>query len=152
MKRFRFTLQPVAILRTHQDARAQEAFAFAVQALTKAEQEVAAAQARVRQFAADLVAGRAHNFSASEQIRALEAYRQECDAEVAAKQARAKAQQTMEQRRAEYIEAHRRLEVVKRLEQKARAQHRYETMREEQAEFDDYANRRAGRAAAAANP
>jgi flagellar export protein FliJ len=48
----------------------------------------------------------------------------------------------MQVRRMEYVEAHRRLEVVRRLEEKARAVHRYEMGREEQAEFDDLATRR----------
>jgi len=51
----------------------------------------------------------------------------------------------MQQRRAEYLDAHRRLKVVQRLEEKARAAHRLETAREEQAEFDDFASRMIGR-------
>jgi flagellar export protein FliJ len=53
----------------------------------------------------------------------------------------------MQQRRADYIEAHRELELVKRIEEKTRARHRLACDREEQAEFDDLAGRRAaGRA------
>lgn len=142
MKRFRFSLRPVAILRAHQEMRAREAFAAAVQAFVQAEQVLADAKARLRQLEADLTAGREHRFSASEEVQALTAYRRECVAETEAEQGVKAADKAMQERRVEYIEAHRRLEVVNRLEQKARDLHRYETGREEQAEFDDYATRR----------
>lgn len=145
MKRFRFSLRPVAILRAHHEMRAREAFAAAVQAFVKSEQDLAAARIRLRQLEAALTAGRAERFSAADEVQALAAYRRECTAEAEAEQAMIAAQQAMQQRRIEYVEAHRKLEVVKRLEQKARAVHRYETGREEQAEFDDFAGRRFAR-------
>lgn len=142
MKRFRFPLRPVAILRSHQEVLAREAFATAVQAFVKAEQHLSATRERMAQLAAELTEGRAQRFSAAAEIRALTAYRNECDAEVEAQKALVAARQAMDARRLEYVEAHRRLEVVNRLEEKARAKHRYETMHEEQAEFDDLATRR----------
>lgn len=142
MKRFRFSLRPVAILRAHQEMRAREAFAASVQAYVKAEQELAAMRARVRQLEAELVAGRNEVFSPDLASRALAAYRRECTAESEAEQALTAAQHAMQERRVEYIDAHRRLEVVRRLEEKAKTAHRYETGREEQAEFDDFATRR----------
>ncbi len=142
MKRFRFPLRPVAILRAHQEMLAREAFAAAVQAFVRSEQALAEARQRVRDLEAELKAGRSGSFSAAAEIRALAAYRRECAAEVEADKAMQTAQQTMNQRRLDYLEAHRRVEVVHRLEDKARATHRYETAREEQAEFDDFASRR----------
>jgi flagellar export protein FliJ len=65
----------------------------------------------------------------------------EGEAERAVNTARAE----MNQRRIEYLDAHRRLEVVKRLEDKARLEHRVEAAHEEQAEFDDFAGRMASR-------
>jgi flagellar FliJ protein len=47
----------------------------------------------------------------------------------------------MEKRRSEYMEAHRRLEVVNRLETKARTVYRLASQREEQVEFDELAGR-----------
>ena len=142
MKRFRFSLRPVAILRAHQEMRAREAFAAAVQAYVKAEQDLAAMRARVRQLEAELGAGRDEVFSPEFAARALAAYRRECTAEKESEQALTAAQQAMQERRVEYIDAHRRLEVVHRLEEKAKATHQYEVGREEQAEFDDFATRR----------
>ena len=46
MKRFRFPLRPVAILRAHHQARAREAFAAAVHAYVTAEEGLAAMRRR----------------------------------------------------------------------------------------------------------
>lgn len=145
MKRFRFPLRPVAILREHHEMRAREAFAAAVQAFVKSEQELAAAGARLRQLEAEVAANRSGRFSPSEQARSLIAYRRECTAESEAQQTMVAAEHAMQERRLEYVAAHRRLEVVRRLEAKARSAYRYETARAEQAEFDDFASRRFGR-------
>ncbi len=147
MKRFHFPLRPVAVLRAHQEMRAREAFGVAVHAYVQAEQELAAVRTRVARYEAELFAGRRERFSAADEARALAAYRAECAAEVESERAMIAARATMSQRRAEYLEAHRRLEVVKRLEEKARLNHRLDTAREEQAEFDDFASRRARRPA-----
>ena len=144
MKRFRFTLQPVAVLRAHREIRAQEAFGVAVQAHAKAESEYASVRDRVTQFERALFAARQQNFSAADQLQALAAYRHECLAENAVEKAMLAARAVMNQRRDEYLVAHRNVEVVSKLEQKARAAHRLECNREEQAGFDDFAVRRFG--------
>ena len=51
MKRFRFSLRPVALLRSHQELKAREAFGAAVQAYVTSEEAHAAAKA-ARQAAA----------------------------------------------------------------------------------------------------
>jgi flagellar FliJ protein len=142
MKRFRFPLRPVAVLRAHQEMLAREAFASAAQARARAEQELNACHERLQLIEAAVTAGRSGTFSAADEINALAAYRAECVNEVAAQKVVAEAQQVVEQRRVDYTDAHRRVEVIRRLEDKARAQHRYETMHEEQAEFDDFASQR----------
>jgi flagellar export protein FliJ len=91
------------------------------------------------------MAGRARNFSAADEIQALMAYRHECAAQDEAEKAVVAAREVMNERRMEYLDAHRKLEVVKRLEEKARAAHHYETMREEQAAFDDFSGRQFSR-------
>lgn len=142
MKRFRFSLQPVAILRAHREAQARDALAAAAGACTQAEEKLAEARARIAQFERTLAADRQRPFSGVEQAEALAAYRQERIAEGAAEQAVNAARATLQQRRAEYLEAHRNVELVKRLEQKARRLHGLECAREEQAAFDDLAARR----------
>jgi flagellar FliJ protein len=145
MKKFRFPLRPVTVLRAHQEFRAREAFGTSVHTYVKAEQELADTRVRVKQFEVTLFEGRSHSFSAADESQALAAYRREWLAESEAERTLCSAHSAMQQRRAEYLDAHRRLKVVQRLEEKARAAHRLEIAREEQAEFDDFASRMAGR-------
>jgi flagellar FliJ protein len=145
MKRFRFSLRPVAVLRAHRELRAREAFGAAVHAYVNSEEDLAAVRARVARCEGALSAGRHERFSAADEAHALAGYRQECAAELAAERAMIAARSLMAQRRAEYLEAHRKVEVVKRLEEKARQEHRLAANREEQAEFDDFAGRRGAR-------
>jgi flagellar FliJ protein len=142
MKRFRFPLRPVAVLRSHQELRAREVFAAAVHAYADAEAALARTRVHLRALEAALFSGRGHRFPAAEAAVLLADYRRECAAEATAEQGVITARADMDKRRAEYLEAHRRLEIVNRLEQKARTLHRREADREEQAEFDDRAGRR----------
>lgn len=145
MKRFRFPLRPVAVLRAHRELRAREAFGLAVHAYVKSEQDLAATRERVARYEAELSAGRRERFSAADEARGLAMHRHECALEAESEKAMLAARALMNQRRAEYLDAHRKLEVVKRLEDKARVTYRAETARHEQAEFDDFASRRAPR-------
>ncbi|MCX6954715.1 MAG: flagellar FliJ family protein [Verrucomicrobia bacterium] len=145
MKRFRFPLRPVAVLRAHHEIRAREAFAASVHSYVKSEEFLNATRARVAQFEAALFAGRRTTFNPAEEAQQLAAYRRECTAEGEAERATFAARAEMDRCRTAYLDAHRKLEVVKRLESKAREDHRLEANREEQAEFDDFATRRAMR-------
>jgi flagellar FliJ protein len=147
MKRFRFPLRPVAVLRAHREIRAREAFAASVHAYVLSEETLTATRARVARFEAALFAGRAGTFNPAAEAQQLAAYHRECNAEVEAERATFAARAEMDRCRADYLEAHRKLEVVKRLEAKSRLAHRLEANREEQAEFDDFATRRAMRRA-----
>ncbi len=143
MKRFRFPLRPVTVLREHHELRAKEAFAAAVHAYVESEAQLAAVRVRVGRFEAALFAGRRASFNAADEAQSLSAYRRECEAEATAERAMIAARAEMNRRRDAYLEAHRQLEIVKRLEERARLAHRIEAAREEQAEFDDFASRRA---------
>jgi flagellar export protein FliJ len=145
MKHFRFPLQPVARLRAHYELRAREAFASAVKTRAEAERELTRASASVVALEAVVIAGRRQHFSAAGEALNLGAFREQTAVEAQAAQAKKAAQAAMEQRRREYIEAHRRLDVMDRLEAKAKAAYRLEINREEQAEFDDIASQRLAR-------
>ncbi len=142
MKRFRFPLRPVAVLRAHQETRAREAFASAVHRYVQSEEELARTRVRMRALEAELFSGREKKFSAGQAALLLSDYRRECASEAEVERQMIAAREQMQQRRTDYVEAHRKLEVVHRLEGKARATHRRELDREEQAEFDDFAGRR----------
>jgi flagellar FliJ protein len=143
MKRFRFPLRPVAVLRAHREIRAREAFAASVHAYIQSEEMLATVRARVAQFEVALFDGRRTTFNPAEEAQQLTAYRRERAAEGDAERAVFAARAEMDRCRNDYLEAHRKVEVVKRLETKARTTHQHEMNREAQAEFDDYAARRA---------
>ena len=145
MKRYRFPLRSVAVIRTHHEMSAREAFAAAVQAFVRTEENLARARRRVTDFETLLAHGRREKFSAALEAESLLAYRQEIVAAAEAERVMKAARATMEQRRAEYIQAHHRLDVVERLEVRGRERHRLETFRVEQAEFDDLSGRRTSR-------
>lgn len=142
MKRFRFPLRPVAVLRAHRETRAREAFATAVHLYIKSEEELNRTRIRMRALEGALFEHRQQTAPAAEAALLLADYRRECAAESEAERRVIAARADMQKRRAEYIEAHRQLEVVNRLEAKARATHRIENERAEQAEADDFASRR----------
>lgn len=145
MKRFRFSLQPLAVVRAHREQQAKAIFASAVQAHAKTEEDLVRTRSRIAAFEAALNAGRQQAFSAATAAEALHAYRAERGLEKDAERTVQVARETMEQRRVDYIAAHRNLEVVHRLETKARTLHRAENARAEQSEFDDFSSRRAMR-------
>lgn len=142
MKRFRFPLRPVAVLRAHREIRAREAFAAAVHHYVQAEESLARARVRMNALEAALFSGRSTTFRAAEAALLLADYRRESTGEVEAERAVIAAREEMQKRRAEYLDAHRKLEVVKRLEAKARLEYRRECDREENALMDDLASQR----------
>ncbi|MBL9201925.1 MAG: flagellar FliJ family protein [Opitutaceae bacterium] len=142
MKRFRFPLRPVAILRAHREAQAREALGVAVRASLRAAAVLAETRERVAQFESVIEAGRREKFSAAAEARNLASYRGERLAEDGAEKSLHAAQAEVAARRREFAEAHRRVEVVERLEAKARERHRHEVQREEQGQFDELAARR----------
>jgi len=139
MKRFRFSLRPVAVLRAHREQRAREAFAAAVHAYVQTEERLAGTRARVADLEQMLFAGRTGRFHAADAAALFRVYRAECQAELEAERAVIEARDAMQQRRRDYIEANRQLKVVNRLEEKARAAHQAANARLEQNELDEFA-------------
>lgn len=142
MKRFHFPLRPLAVVRAHQETRAREAFAAAVNVFVQAEENLAKARTRVADFERAVGASRRERFNPAIEAENLAAYRRECAMESEAERRVAAMREAMEKSRAAYIDAHRKLDVVERLEEKARTDHRLATAREEQVEFDEFAGRR----------
>ena len=145
MKKFRFPLRPVAVVRAHFELRAREAFGVAVRAYVTAEEQLATIRAHVAELESILFAGRRDRFSAAEAAGFFRAYRAECAREIAAEREVITARAAMTAARTAYLEAHRKLKVVHRLEDKARADHRRAMGRAEQAELDELASFRATR-------
>jgi flagellar FliJ protein len=145
MKKFRFPLQPVGVLRSHQELRAREVFAAAVHHYVQTEEKLAALRKRVADLSEVLFRGRSGSFLAAEAATLLRVYRGECSAAMAAEREVIEARDAMQARRQDYIDANRRLKVVNKLEEKARDRHRLEVLRAGQEELDELAGFRAFR-------
>jgi flagellar biosynthesis chaperone FliJ len=139
MKRFKFALRPVAIIREHHQMKAQQALALSAAAVARSEAQLALAQARTAELEQMIAAGRSGPFRPDLQVSFLQAYGRERTAESAAGKALDAVRIEMAQRRMAAIEAQRKVKVVSQLEAKARATHRAETFRAEQTEIDDRA-------------
>lgn len=142
MKRFRFPLRPVAVLRAHREVRAREAFAAALQRYAAAQDEQRRIGVRMRALEASLFNGREKNFRPAEAALLLADYRRECAAESEGERLVIIARDAAQKARIEYLEAHRQLEILDRLEKKAREIHRLENNRVEQSEMDELAGQR----------
>ena len=150
MKKFRFPLRPVAVLREHEQARTREAFATAVHVFVEAEIAVESQNAlNARSLEAVMHDGRRATFKAAAEISFWDAYRRVCDEEVKSEQVVLEARAAMEESRQKYLEAHRAVKVVENLEQKARTEHRRGVEREAQLESDELAGLRVARRVAA---
>jgi flagellar FliJ protein len=148
MKKFRFPLQPVGVLRSHQELRAREVFAAAVHHYVQAEERLAALRQRVAELAEVLFHGRNDRFLAADAAALFRVYRGECQAVIEVEREVIEARDAMQTRRHEYIEANRRLKTIQKLEEKARENHRLDSLRAAQGELDELAGFRAFRAPA----
>jgi flagellar FliJ protein len=137
MKKFRFPLRSVATIRTLCELRAREQFSHAVQAFVTAEEKLQALRARLAELEQILRSGRAGTFRPSEEAWFMEAFRHETIAATKATNDVTAARGAMESARQAWLEARRDLRVLENLEQKARAAHRREGEREDQAALDD---------------
>jgi len=149
MKKFRFSLRPVAVLRAHRQALAREAFAAAVHAFVGAEEQLAAVRSRRSELETLMHDSRRTTFKAADEIAFWGAYRRVCDEEIASERALSEARARMEERRQAYMEAHRAVRIVEKLEQKARTVYRQEVERESQKELDEMGGFRVARRLAA---
>ncbi len=145
MKKFRFPLQPVGVLRAHEELRAREIFAAAVHHYVQTEERLAALRKRVAELSEVLFHGRSDRFLAADAAALLRVYRGECQAVIDVEREVIEARDAMGQRRKDYIEANHRLKTVQRLEERARTEHRLEELRASQNELDELAGFRAFR-------
>ena len=137
MKKFRFTLQPVATLRNLQEMRASEAFAGANRRLAECGQALEQQQLRVAQFVKALIVRRTTGLPGSMQVSFMQAYRGEIDAEKAAGEAVSKAQAEQEAARKRWIDAHLQVKLVDKLRKRARDRFQTELVHFEQRQLDD---------------
>lgn len=149
MKKFRFPLKSVETVRSLRELRAREQFSLAVHAYVQAEENLQLLRGRAAALAEALKEGRSGIFRAGDEVGFIEAYKVEIDAVARATVALEKAKQAMEAARQGWMASRRDLRIIENLETKARALHRREVEREEQAALDDRTGAMACRAASA---
>ncbi len=147
MKKFRFPLRSVETVRSIRELRAREQFSFAVHAYVKAEEYLKMLQSRLAALEEILRTGRKRTFRAGDEASFIEAYKAETEVVAKAAIDLEKTRVAMEEARQAWLGARRNLRVVENLEQKARAIHRHESEREDQAALDDRTSALSGRAA-----
>lgn len=148
MKRFRFRLESVLSLRAVAETAERERFGVAQRALDAALAERRAAAARRDALAAALAEAASGTFRPAEHAQGLLALdlarRAELDAARLAEQASA----ARDRARETWLAARRRLQVIERLETRARQAHRDDTDKAEQTLLDELASLSAARASA----
>jgi flagellar FliJ protein len=147
MKKFRFPLHSVETVRSIRELRAREQFSLSVHVFVTAEERLQLLQTRLTELEAILRSGRSRTFRAGDAASFLEAYKTETTAVTKAAAELEKARAAMEAARQFWLGARRNLRVVENLEQKARAIHRHEVEREDQAALDDRTSALSARAA-----
>lgn len=140
MKKFRFPLRSVVTLRKLREGEQRERFAAAVQVHAKAEEARRVISARIVELEERIASERVGRFRPADQISFLQALavEQTRNAEAAAQVAQA--QLAMEKQRQAWLDSRRDVRLVEVLETKARAVHRQDHEREEQALLDDRTN------------
>src|SRR5665213_243792 len=102
MKKFRFPLRPVAVLREHHQARTRDAFAVTIREMNAAEDRLHAKRTERHELEALMHDGRRETFRPAEEISILDAYQRFCAEEKKLEQAVASAHAAMEESRKIY--------------------------------------------------
>ena len=137
MKKFRFALSSVAVVREVRETLRREVFARAVRETTAAERALEKVMAERAALAAALAASRAGTFRPAVQTAGLAAQQRVTQQEVEATTVLQRARQALELRRTEWLAARRDVRLLEHLKAKAKERHRIEVARADQRELDD---------------
>jgi flagellar FliJ protein len=145
MKRFRFPLRPVAILRANRELKAREALAASMAAHAQTEARLAATRARILNLEELVRRDRSGAFLAGAGATFNQAYRREWAAEAEAQRQVNAARAVLDRSRDACVEANRELKAIARLEENARGDYEQLRQRDEQGQLDEIAGQRAAR-------
>lgn len=145
MKRFRFRLESVRGLRALAERAARERFGAAQRRVSAALAALRAAEEVRAALTEALAASRAGSFRPADQVGGLIALRTAERAGQEAARRHAEATTASDRAREEWLVARRRLQVVERLEERARQAHREAAEKAEQAALDELASLAAAR-------
>ena len=148
MKRFRFSLQSLKIVREARELRAREVFGAAVRVVNAADAHLSTTRREKADFERTLLAERGSSFRPADQAAFLQAHRRLITREQEAVVALQRATAERESRRAEWLNSRRDLRLIENLEDGARRTHRAAEDREAQLLLDDHTNAAAARLAA----
>jgi flagellar FliJ protein len=137
MKKFRFPLRTVAMVRNLAELRARENFSKAFQIYSEIDLRLQASRARVAELEEMLRTGRTATFRASDQVTFMSAMRVEAVNATKIEAELKTARKDLETARQAWLETRRDVRVIEKLEDKARLEHRTELEREIQADLDD---------------
>lgn len=143
MKRFTFRLQAVTMLRRLQEQERREALGAAVTAQRRREADLTTARTVADTLHARLLADRTAPSSGAALASAAEALRVEEGHVATAATALASASASVATCHARWVEARRGVQIIERLEERARQRHWREQERAEQTLLDDLAGQRA---------
>jgi flagellar export protein FliJ len=145
MKKFTFALKSVAVLRSFKEAVARDRLAESIRSCAQIEERLAEMQLRLSEMERLRSGERNGRFRPADEISFSHLYRRECAEESSLKGQKAASQRELETRRQAFIEANRAVKAIGRLESKAIDAYRVDSNRIQQAEFDEFAGRRAAR-------
>ncbi len=140
MKRFRFRLESIRNLRDVAERKAREGFGMAQQQVLIAQQAVEAAEVRRSELNAAISSARTGSFRPSEQVSGLAALGQ-ADREVAETGRKlGEVEKARDLAREGWLTARRALQVMQKLEERARLAHREARDKAEQTLLDEIAS------------
>ncbi|MBE7538263.1 MAG: flagellar FliJ family protein [Opitutaceae bacterium] len=138
MRRFKFPLKSVIVVREAREARARDAFLAAVHAAIAAERELECLVAERASIERVLIAERQSSFRAAEQAGFLQSLHRVESREALARDAVRKAQEFREWQRQAWLEARRDVRLIEKLRTTALEKFRRDFEREAQRILDDH--------------
>lgn len=140
MKRFRFRLESILALRDVAERKAREGFGLAQHQVRLGQQAVEAAELRRNELNAALTGARAGSFRPSEQVAGLAALGQSDRDVVEARRKLVELEKARDQSRDGWLTARRALQVMQKLEARARLAYREASDKAEQTLLDEIAS------------
>jgi flagellar protein FliJ len=147
MKRFRFRLEAVLGIRDLAERRARERFGFAQKKVADATEAVVLAKHRRAEIGAALAAALTGSFRAVDRVGGMAALRVAERGELEAVRLLVEAETARDRVREEWLFARRRLQVIEKLEERARQAHRDAADKAEQNLLDELGSMAAARVA-----
>ncbi len=147
MKRFRFRLESVRTLRELAERKAREQFGLAQQKVTEAAESLHLAKVRRSELISSLAGTRTGRFRPADQVGGMAALRVAEKQEIEAERVLAETEKNRDRVREDWLLARRGLQIIQKLEERARFAHRDAADKAEQSLLDELGSMAAARLA-----